>query len=110
MSKESNASLPGDVPLHHNVEPAENGLQSPVPVACDSAETRTGERLIDKKQLAEKLNCSPRHVDRLRDRRAMPLPLSLGPQLIRWREAEIDRWIEAGCPPLHRFPKHPHRN
>jgi len=41
--------------------------------------------------------CSPRHVRRLADAGRMPRPVRLG-SLVRWRRAELEAWIAAGCP------------
>lgn len=57
----------------------------------------TGRKLGDVKAVAEKLDCSPRHVYRLADAGRMPAPLRLA-SLVRWDLEEIDRWIADGCP------------
>lgn len=41
--------------------------------------------------------CSVRHVRRLADSGRMPAPVRLG-ALIRFRRADIEQWIVAGCP------------
>ena len=41
--------------------------------------------------------CSIRHVYRLSDAGRMPRPVKLG-ALVRWRRAELEAWITAGCP------------
>jgi predicted DNA-binding transcriptional regulator AlpA len=53
--------------------------------------------LLDDKAVARLLSCSARHIRRLADRDAMPRPLKIG-ALTRWRRADIDAWITAGCP------------
>jgi excisionase family DNA binding protein len=60
-------------------------------------EKAAGRKLGDVKIVAEKLDCSPRHVYRLADAGKMPAPIKLG-SLVRWDLEEIDRWISAGCP------------
>lgn len=55
------------------------------------------ERLITKKELADRLNLSVRSIDRKIDEGAVPSGFRLGAS-IRWRESVIDRWIEGGCP------------
>lgn len=47
--------------------------------------------------VAKILGCSTRHVYRLADRGAMPTPIKLG-ALVRWSRAEIEDWIQSGCP------------
>lgn len=51
----------------------------------------------DVNAIAELFGCSSRHVRRLADSGAMPRPLHIG-RLIRWRKADIDTWLAAGCP------------
>lgn len=53
--------------------------------------------LLDVREVAELLRCSPRHVYRLADAAKMPRPVRLG-ALIRWRRDELDEWLAAGCP------------
>jgi excisionase family DNA binding protein len=53
--------------------------------------------LLDVDQVAEKLNCSKRHVYRLSDAGRMPAPVRLG-GLVRGSRAAIDEWVSAGCP------------
>ena len=47
--------------------------------------------------IAELLGCSSRHVRRLADSGAMPRPIHIG-RLVRWRKADVDAWLAAGCP------------
>jgi excisionase family DNA binding protein len=54
--------------------------------------------LLDVKAVAVLLGgCSTRHIYRLSDSGRMPLPLRLG-SLVRWNRAQIQEWIDAGCP------------
>ncbi len=54
--------------------------------------------LLDVKAVAALLGgCSTRHVYRLSDSGRMPRPIHLG-SLIRWRRAELLRWLNDGCP------------
>jgi len=46
--------------------------------------------------IATLLKSSSRHVRRLADSGQMPRPFHLG-RLVRWRKAEIDQWLAAGC-------------
>ncbi len=52
--------------------------------------------LLDVRAVAVLLNCSPRHVYRLADAGRMPPPIRLS-TLVRWRRAEVMRWIDDGC-------------
>ena len=56
-----------------------------------------GAALLDVEAVAALLTCSTRHVYRLSDAGRMPRPLKLG-ALVRWRRAEVEAWIEDGCP------------
>lgn len=53
--------------------------------------------LLDVRQVAAILGCSPRHAYRLADAGRMPRPLKLG-ALVRWRRDELNAWISDGCP------------
>ncbi len=53
--------------------------------------------LLDVRQVASILGCSPRHVNRLADSGAMPRPRHLN-TLVRWSRIEIEAWVKAGCP------------
>lgn len=55
--------------------------------------------LIDVRQVAELLDCSPRHVYRLSDAGRMPGPVRLG-ALVRWNKTIIDAWVAGGCKPV----------
>lgn len=61
-----------------------------------SKPTSTSTKLFDVQQVADLLNCSPRHVYRLADAGKMPRPLRLG-SLVRWNREILDEWIAAGC-------------
>lgn len=54
--------------------------------------------LIDAKTFAKLLSISSRTLSRLIDLKAVPMPVHLG-RLVRWRLAEVLKWIEADCPP-----------
>lgn len=60
--------------------------------------------LLDVRAVAALLDCSPRHVYRLSDAGRMPPPVRLG-ALVRWRRADLDGWLAAGCPPVRRHGK-----
>lgn len=53
--------------------------------------------LLDVRAVAAMLGCSPRHAYRLADAGRLPAPVKLG-SLIRWRRAELEKWLETGCP------------
>jgi len=53
--------------------------------------------LLDVRAVAALLDCSQRHIYRLADAGRMPSPIKLG-ALIRWRRAELQDWLDAGCP------------
>lgn len=56
-------------------------------------------QLIDAEEVSRLLGISPRTVWRLKDRGKLPKPVSIG-SLVRWRKAEINERIAAGCPPV----------
>ena len=59
--------------------------------------TESPAKMLDVRRVAALLDCSTRHVYRLSDAGKMPRPLHLG-GLVRWRTAEIESWVAAGCP------------
>ena len=67
------------------------------PVRSDRSAIVSDAALLDVRQVAGLLNCSPRHVYRLCDGGRIPQPVRLG-ALIRWSRAAITQWIAEGCP------------
>jgi predicted DNA-binding transcriptional regulator AlpA len=65
-------------------------------------------RLIDSKELAQKLGCSWRHVLRLADRGAIQWGVKLG-AIRRWDAGQIDQFIAGGCQPVRTPSKDPRR-
>lgn len=55
--------------------------------------------LLDVRSVAKMLGCSTRNVFRLSANGKMPSPLKIG-VLVRWRQADLDAWLAAGCPPI----------
>jgi predicted DNA-binding transcriptional regulator AlpA len=53
--------------------------------------------LVSAQTLAKRLSVSVRTLWRLRSAGKLPQPVRVGGG-IRWRSAEIDTWIGAGCP------------
>ena len=68
-------------------------------VIDSSADTKPSSVLLTVNQVASLLNCSSRHVYRLCDTKRMPAPVRLG-MLVRWNRNVIEKWINAGCPPV----------
>jgi excisionase family DNA binding protein len=54
-------------------------------------------KLLDIRQVARLLGCSPRHIQRLADAGRIPRPIHLG-ALLRWPKSAIEGWVVAGCP------------
>jgi predicted DNA-binding transcriptional regulator AlpA len=57
------------------------------------------ERLLNKSELAQRLRLSMRSIDRGIVEGTIPKGFRLG-GAVRWRESLVDKWIEAGCPPV----------
>jgi excisionase family DNA binding protein len=55
------------------------------------------EKLVDVDNVAQRLLMSKRHVFRMEEDGLMPKAIRIG-RLVRWRAADIDSWIAAGCP------------
>jgi len=63
----------------------------------EMAPTTASSLLVSAQTLAKRLGVSVRTLWRLRGGGKLPPPIRLG-GAVRWRTAEIDAWIEAGCP------------
>jgi excisionase family DNA binding protein len=57
----------------------------------------TDHSLLTARQIAALLQCSVRQIWRLSEAGILPARRKIG-RVVRWRRAEIERWIEAGCP------------
>lgn len=57
--------------------------------------------LIDAASIAIMLSCTRQHVYRLVRHKMMPKPVKLR-GLYRWKRAEIETWLENGCPARRR--------
>ena len=53
--------------------------------------------LLNVIDVAARLRISPRQVWKLVSSGRLPEPVRLS-RSVRWRESDIDEWIEAGCP------------
>ena len=62
--------------------------------------------LLDVRAVAKLLDCSERHIYRLRDAGRMPPPVRLG-ALVRWSRQAVEDWIAAGCPATRRAGRRP---
>jgi excisionase family DNA binding protein len=56
--------------------------------------------LMTKTDLSKKLKASLRTISRWMSEGRLPPPRYIG-RTPRWRESEIDQWIDDGCPPSH---------
>jgi excisionase family DNA binding protein len=71
-------------------------------VMIDKKQTASSEApslLLSAKTLAKRLEVSVRTLWRLRSSGKLPEPVRIG-GVIRWRTADIDAWVAAGCPGL----------
>ncbi len=58
--------------------------------------------LLTVKDVSARLRISPRQVWKLLASGRIPAPVRIS-RSVRWREADIARWIELGCPSRERF-------
>jgi excisionase family DNA binding protein len=58
-------------------------------------------KLVDVEVVAEMLGVSTRTVSRFRDSGRIPKAVTIG-RCVRWRQCDIEQWIEAGCPDVRR--------
>lgn len=49
-------------------------------------------------EVAEALSVSTHTVSSYRKKGVIPRPIQLAGRSLRWREADINEWIAAGCP------------
>lgn len=49
-------------------------------------------------ELAKLLDVSQTQVARMRNNGLIPEPVKINRQVVRWRRADIDNWINEGCP------------
>ena len=59
-------------------------------------------RLVTTNDLAQRLKVSRRHIFRLLAAGKLPRPVRVG-AAIRWRQSDIDLWLEWGCCPREKF-------
>ena len=60
-------------------------------------------QLLSAKELSKMLSTSVRSIWRYRSAQALPEPVKVGQGSIRWRQSDIERWIELGCPHRKEF-------
>lgn len=58
-------------------------------------------RLLTKQEVAAKLRVSVRTISRMMSAEDMPPPVWLG-RNPRWKEGDVDAWIDDGCPSMQR--------
>jgi excisionase family DNA binding protein len=65
----------------------------------ESSSSTASVTLWNVSEVAKVMACSTRHVRRMTDAGTMPSPVRLS-SAVRWRRADIERWIADGCPNL----------
>ncbi len=68
---------------------------------CDFPTDKQDGFLLSAEKLAKKLDISVRTLWRLRAAGKLPAPVRLGGS-VRWRPADIEAWLAAGCPEASR--------
>ena len=58
---------------------------------------QTTEKLLTAQAIAEKLSLSKRAVFRMRSAGLICSPVKVGAGAVRWRQSDIEEWIEWGC-------------
>ena len=69
----------------------------------EMVKTHTQERLLTAQAVGERLSLSKRAVFRMRSAGSIVAPLKVGQGAVRWRESDIEKWIELGCPSQKQF-------
>lgn len=101
------ATEPGDIPGEQAQDPiCSRSLTKPAKEDHSARATLVREpldaSLLTVEQVAERLNCSTRHIYRMSDRGDMPAPIKLGKKLVRWQRQVFEKWLAAGCPRVRR--------
>ncbi len=81
-----------------------NHSHSTVITGAVRAAPKSAAALLNVRDVAAMLGCSPRTVYRLADSGKIPPPMHLS-SLVRWNRLEIERWIESGCRPVRQIRK-----
>jgi predicted DNA-binding transcriptional regulator AlpA len=67
------------------------------------AEKNSTEKLLTAKAVSEMLSLSKRQIFRMKSAGLICAPVKVGQGAIRWRQSDIERWIELGCPDRKSF-------
>ena len=54
-----------------------------------------GDRLLRLREVKEATGMSRSHIYRLMQQGDFPRPVKIGPAAVRWRESEVDAWVES---------------
>ena len=73
--------------------------ETPYPVSARMLDTATGEGLLTTVQAAERLSMSPRTLETYRRKGGGPLFVALSRNLVRYRQADLDAWINSRLAP-----------
>ena len=61
------------------------------------------EKLLTAEAVGEMLSLSKRQIFRMRSGGLIVAPVKVGQGAIRWRQSDIEKWIEFGCPSRREF-------
>ena len=61
------------------------------------------EKLLTAQAIGSMLSLSKRAVFRMRAAGLICAPLKVGQGAVRWRQSDIEKWIELGCPDRQSF-------
>ncbi len=63
----------------------------------------TTEKLLTAQAVGAKLSLSKRAIFRMRSAGLICSPVKVGAGAIRWRQSDIEKWIQLGCPDRKEF-------
>ena len=72
------------------------------PDVDESSPITSSHRLLNEKEVAKMLGCSPRTVRRQADAGTMPWGVKVG-NLRRWPAKSLEDWVVAGCPKVRKL-------
>ncbi|NOG54445.1 MAG: AlpA family phage regulatory protein [Planctomycetes bacterium] len=73
-----------------------------------ASKQQSEQQLITLRQAAELCGVGKRSFWRYSNSGRAPRPVRLTARCVRWRRAEIESWIERGCPDLRTVPNNKH--
>lgn len=75
-------------------------VRQPQPLIFERTSTRpadTSEQMLTKKEVADLIKATTRHVEKMVAAGKMPRPMYIG-KSVRWKKDTVQNWLAQGCP------------